>query len=362
MAALIDAACDICGHIHHIVEDRLGDVVPCRECGTKFEVVEYFPPPEDETEATNNSPLPWIKGAGITVLILCVLVGLSSLLVYRPTPGSRQVAGSVWFRPRTVPQQRLDPRTDPSADPLTNRTAQQRLRRDFERLRQAQQPKLEIPATNQVSSVSATPVQTPVPQTPVPTGPPPSISGWGFDSSRERGGAFGTIRLIGTGMSRAAKVEQTFGPGLLGNARFSVVSDTEMLVNLSHQFTPRETLLLISNPGGVAVVFSEEIPTIQDRQVLPDRRQIPVCLVRNGGHVISRRGVVALLEQGGRAEIQSLTFLAVAQEGSDLHAQTVHKLYAHPQAKVKVELQNQTPLPPQPNIQFCRLPSLSPGR
>jgi len=58
MPEAIKSACDICGQIYHLSEERLGRSTSCKVCGTKFTVEEFVPPKEEE----HDSPWPWIKG------------------------------------------------------------------------------------------------------------------------------------------------------------------------------------------------------------------------------------------------------------------------------------------------------------
>lgn len=96
MGELIDVACDICGQIYRWSDERVGEIAACRECGTKFEVTEYTPPP-DPDEAAMDNPLPWVKGGIVAAIIVLALFGLGRLLFYRP--GAATAGGSAAINP-----------------------------------------------------------------------------------------------------------------------------------------------------------------------------------------------------------------------------------------------------------------------
>jgi len=85
MPEAIKSACDICGQIYRLSEERLGRSTSCKVCGTKFTVEEFVPPREEEEEE-HDSPWPWIKGGFTLMLMLAILIALGRLPFVKPEP------------------------------------------------------------------------------------------------------------------------------------------------------------------------------------------------------------------------------------------------------------------------------------
>lgn len=333
MAELIEAACDICGQLYRWSEERLNETAVCRECGTKFEVQRYTPPP-DEVEGDLDNPLPWIKGACVAAIIIAALGGLGSLLTYRP--GSRPFPTA-----NTAPGYPA-PSYPAPAYPVPN-----------------------YPATGQ-SAVGQSSAGQSAPAYPAPGQPAPVIPGPAAGTG-ERPGACPVItgwslvdpqqlRLTGRGLKGITRAETVLGIALI-DVQFTVVSDAELLIRTVFLNRP-EKLFAVSSPDGIALVVSDAIPAVDTQDSLDfTPGVVPLRLVRKGGHLVSLCPTIVLVESGGRAVIQSHAVVCFMQNGAELEAERASSLIAEPGASATLRQPFIVNNRRSPAITFCRLPA-----
>lgn len=323
MAEIVDVACDICGKIYHWTEERLGDVVTCSECGTKFDVTEYVAPAEDGEVDVNNNPLPWIKGAFVVALILCVLLGLSSLVFIRPNSGigsfvgstSSSGAGSNWStQPIPAPRPWGQPHQEEPRKPVV------------------------VPAI----------------------GMAPLVTGWTNGKN-----ATGTnVRLIGQGLQNVSKVQEFNDVGLF-DSQFQIHSDAELEIKQVQFDNPKSALFTVSNAEGMTVVFCQEIKTVVGSESLNDRTQLAfgqACFVRKGARFETNQHSVVLAESGAKVVTAHTRQLAIMEQGTELSTGMFLSAYTEPGAMIKTRIRARIQPALVRDIRFCPLPILPPAR
>ncbi len=396
MAELIDVACDICGQKYQWGPERVGSSTQCRECGTKFSVVEYTPPPEEDTNA--NSPWRWIKGACVALLVVTAVVGLGSLPFVRPAPAravaaDRQPPGAGFAQPAARAPGVLQNRPNLQAD-VDSRLKALREKNGIPVVGQPGNPVPGNPAP--VLPVPVFPGSAPrVPTMPprhgfgprgralrgappvaenkpekqpsdgnaiestvAPTGVPPVITGWNVAGTGPRK----QVHLTGRGLQNTTKVQKLLGLALF-DVTFTVVSDTDLQLNSAHLQAPGQSLFVVTTADGMAVAFSNEIKTIDSPEsgelvTGPER----IFFVKKGGVLTSQQPSVVLLEEGGRASIGGITAVGIVKKGAQLETAIATTLICEAGANV-----TQRHATPRANdyptaITFCPLPRLSEGR
>ena len=366
MSELIDVACDICGRRYRWPDERLGDSATCRDCNTQFEVTEYVSPEEN----TDAADLRWFKGVGEVLLVLAVVIGLSSLLVIRPANYRRSIAqGSSSFGPVNAhPAGSASPHL-----PLHNSPPHDLFRSRFEA---RTQPHGQAPGEAPVGTVLSPANQTlpPVNLSPLPTrftkippnttpehqaSSPPVVTEWGFASnSRPR-----KLQLKGQGLQGLTRFQYRFGSGLTDTACHQV---SDSLVETDGFFvrSSKVTLYVISNPLGTAVVFSDDIATIDTPTTLnrvPVRDEPDLFLVRHGGELTSNRPIGVLVDAGGRATVTPWVNMAIVKPGGYLKTQSPSSTILETGASVVWEKPGINELAgpdSRPAIQFYRLPAI----
>ena len=364
MSELIDVACDICGRRYRWPDERLGDSATCRDCNTQFEVTEYVPPEEDTVAAD----LRWFKGVGEVLLVLAVVIGLSSLLVIHPANYRRNIAqSSSSFGPvNSHPAGSASPHL-----PLHSSPPHDLLRSHFEA---RPQPHGQTPGEAPVSSLLSPANQTlpPVNLSQLPTrftkippnttpehqaSSPPVVTEWGFvsDSHTRR------LQLKGQGLQGLTRFQYRFGSGLTDTA-CQQVSDSLVETDGFFVRSSKVTLYVISNPLGTAVVFSDDIPTIDTPTTLNRvrvRDEPDLFLVRHGGELTSNRPIGVLVDTEGRATVTPWVNMAIVKPGGYLKTQSPSSTILETGASVvweKPGVNERSAPDSRPAIQFYRLP------
>lgn len=410
MAELIDVACDICGQKYRWGVERVGSATQCRECGTKFEVAEYMPPPEEGTD--DGNPLPWIKGACVAALVIASVAGLGSLPFIRPSPAvavaanNRQPNAAGFARP-------VAPRANgPAQPPVAPADVEARLKALREKMgspgalgpampgpnlpdvkmpeagrpgpefsgrgrrgpRMPNLPRPGIPGAAPQFPLPPTdaPGQAPLEEVPIAgdgpqdtakgtaraTGVPPEISAWRITDDRGRP----HIRLTGRGLKHTTKVQKLFGTALF-EGKFSVISDTELELKPVGAPETRQMMIVVTTPDGVAVALADDVKTVDSRETL-DRAAgpPPVCFVKKGGVLTTSFPTVVIVDAGGRANVSGITTVGIVKKGAVLETAIAPTLIAEEGAKVRLRSPAPRDNAPVAVITFCTLPVLSNGR
>ncbi|MDB5340880.1 MAG: hypothetical protein JWN70_6499 [Planctomycetaceae bacterium] len=354
MSELIDAVCDICGRQYRWPDERLGESATCRYCGTKFEVQVFVAPEED----TNANDLRWFKGVGVAILVLTVVVGLSSLLMIRPSATGWTVTGGSWRFPRF----RATAGGRSAEAERHFALAEERDNQFLGEMRRNAGMTGSIPI---VRTYPRTRKRTPSPFTIIsPTvnsghlaTSAPVVTEWGFvgESSDRK------LQLKGTGLQGLTKFQHRFGSGL-SDAKCHQVSDTLLETDGFFVKSSEVTLYVIANPHGMAVVFSDNIATVDTNQTLARRQpgtEPDLFLIRNGGHLVSERPTGVLVDQGGRAAVRPWVIMAIVKRGGELKTQMPSSTILEAGASVTAERPGINDLSKPvtvPKITFFRLP------
>lgn len=344
MGELIDVACDICGQIYHWSDERLGEIAACRECGTKFEVMEYIPPPDPDDAAMDN-PLPWVKGGGVAAVIVLAVFGLGRLLFYRPggdttfAAASSQQMQTTQSDPIRARMQRSFRNVRTSTPPATSPT----LPPGPTGLPPGFAPRRSIPPAPAppVSSAHASPPG-------VLTGVPPVVTGWVMS-----GVPILKLHVTGRGF-RGVTAVQVGGGVSLNNVSFSIVSDSELAINSGFAMHP-QAVTMISSPDGMVVIFHDSAKTADAQTNSSVTTAADVVLVRNNGRFTSPNPVLLLVESGGSAEIASFAFIAFVKQNGRLTTSSVNILIAEPGAQITLKQPPRTEVRPRV-LTFCPLP------
>jgi hypothetical protein len=393
MAELIEVACDICGQKYRWSDERLGSTAACRECGTKFEVEEFVPPPDDADDEVGDSPLPWIKGALVAALIVAALSGLGSLLFTRPAPDAPVLASAAPSVPARAAQSSTTAagapsgQTQPSgvtATPATPRTGHGIARNglpsgfgsgaapsDPRKVRElADKLKSSVPGrASPAPGFGLSNTNDPEPEreatgsVPAP-GPKPIVvdapSGVPVVTTWQLVGNPGSarLRLTGRGLQKTTAVQELVGLALI-DAAFAAVSDTELDVKKTYLKDPRQSLFVVASPEGIAVAFCDAVPIVTSRKSLDrEPNSVRVFRVTKDGWLEGSRSAVVLVEAGGRAHIDSTVPIAFVKDEAEMAALAASNLFAEPRANVRQQNANPSGEMRPPVMTFCALPEL----
>ncbi|MBS0263162.1 MAG: hypothetical protein JSS02_14555 [Planctomycetes bacterium] len=350
MDETVDVACDICGQKYQLSPSRLGLSTQCRECGTKFQVREYAPPPDpDQVEAGN--PWPWIRGAGVTALVLALVSGLASLPFYRPQPRVNQVQASSptvsssrptqTTAPRGAVQTRQSPRQNPRPNSLPGRATGQS---GFAAQGVAIEPTAESGTARPPGPASTTTAAL-------------TITNWTVVPNSQRR----SLRLTGSGFGKTSAV-QTLRLGNLIDETFQIVSDQELEVSCSVPQS-ENPVVLVTTADGVAVAYAKTAQVVSaGKSEFGYRQQDAVYLVQSGGQLEFHQPAVVLVEKGGQVAPRALTYCAFLKSGAVLQPQ--------PQRVQMVVAEEGSKLPPSlgttgyrlimtRQLTYCSLPPLA---
>lgn len=360
MSDLIDAACDICGRQYRWPDERLGETATCRYCGTKFEVKVFVAPEED----SHAKDLQWFKGVGVAILVLAVVVGLSSLLVLRPAGSGSNVAGDSWRSRQnnsfpSAPSSPVGHQHFNPADDIRSRLDQRG--RGIGGQPAMGNPVNPIPVVTHGNTPAAPFAMIAPDATPLhPATSAPVVTEWGFVGEFPHR----KIQMKGTGLQGLTKFQVFFGSGLI-DAKCNQVSDTLLETDGIFVNSREVTMYVITNSLGVAVAFSDDIPTVNTLKPLPRRRadnEPRLYLVISGGQLLSERPTNVLVDDGGIATVNPWTHFAIVKRSGELQTETYRNTIMEAGARVtskRSHINDRTNLISVPALAFCRLPVIS---
>jgi hypothetical protein len=363
MAELIDVACDICSQKYRLDAERLGTMAPCRECGTKFKIVEYTPPPDEDAPA--DSPWIWIRGAFVAAIVIAAVSLLGSLPFIRPSPvqartvaDGKQGAGNGRSSSTGSPNS-----TSKSKTPQEIAQEAQDQAKAFRKKHGLPEPNFPnnpfpgtIPGFPPQPTANATSSSGPDAKSGANvsqrSGNPPTISDWSFAA----GPGPQTLHLTGRNLKNATKIQKVMPVGIF-EVPFAAPSETKLEIRNLDLNGPDPTIIIVTTPGGVAVAFSDELRTV-DKVWTDDFSMGSAFLVKKGGVLTSSRPVIVLLEPEGRAKITGITTLGIVKKGAELETGFTNAIVAEEGATVRQGNPIARPEKPPEVITFCPLPRL----